>query len=102
MAGLSVKVLLANRRYDVNWLVDAAHARRVKVVIPPKVEAEGGTDYDKELYKERHLIEHVFRWLKQCRGIATRSAQRSDSFFAALYLRSIFLPFDVLTTPPRK
>ncbi|MDR2151033.1 MAG: hypothetical protein LBO67_09580 [Spirochaetaceae bacterium] len=69
MAGVSVKVLLADRRYDVNYVVDTAHSRR-------------------------HLIENVFRWLKQWRGIATRYAQRSDSFLAALYLRSIFLPFD--------
>ncbi|MDR2149766.1 MAG: hypothetical protein LBO67_02930 [Spirochaetaceae bacterium] len=50
--------------------------------------------YDTELYKKSHLIENVFRWLKQYRGIATRYAQRSDSFLAALYLRSIFLSFD--------
>ncbi|MDR2150781.1 MAG: transposase [Spirochaetaceae bacterium] len=50
--------------------------------------------YDTELYKKRHLIENVFRWLKQYRGIATRHAKRSDSFLAALYLRFIFLPFE--------
>ncbi|MDR2194012.1 MAG: transposase, partial [Treponema sp.] len=43
--------------------------------------------------KKRHRIENVFRWLKQWRGIATRYAQRSDSFLAALYLRSISLSF---------
>ncbi|MDR2149699.1 MAG: hypothetical protein LBO67_02540 [Spirochaetaceae bacterium] len=43
--------------------------------------------------KKRHLIENVFRLLKQYRGIATRSAQCSDSFLAVLYLRSIFLVF---------
>jgi transposase len=69
MAGLSVKVLLADRGYDVNHVVDTAHLRC-------------------------HLIENVFRWLNQYRGIATRYAKRSDSFLAALYLRFIFLPFD--------
>jgi transposase len=70
MAGLSVKILIADRGYDVN---------------------QGG---DTELYKKRHLIENVFRWLKQWRGIANRYAKRSVSFLAVLYLRFIFLPFD--------
>ncbi|MDR2193066.1 MAG: transposase [Treponema sp.] len=43
------------------------------------------------MYKERHLIEHVFRWLNQWRGSATRYTKRSDSFLAALFVRSISL-----------
>ncbi|MDR2150689.1 MAG: hypothetical protein LBO67_07770 [Spirochaetaceae bacterium] len=70
MAGVSVKVLLADRGYDVNHVVDTAHSRC-------------------------HLIEHVFRWLKQYRGIATRYAKRPDSFLAALYLPLLLSP------PPR-
>ncbi|MDR2149991.1 MAG: transposase, partial [Spirochaetaceae bacterium] len=62
-------------------------------VIPSKRSRKVVRTYDRELYKERHLIENVFRWLKQYRGIATRYAQRSDSFLAALYLSSISLAF---------
>ncbi|MDR2149276.1 MAG: IS5 family transposase [Spirochaetaceae bacterium] len=94
MTGLSVKVLIADRGYDVNQVIDTACARGIKIVIPSKRSRKVVRTYDKELYKKRHLIENVFRWLKQWRGIATRYAQRSDSFLAALYLRSIFLPFD--------
>jgi transposase len=95
MAGVSVKVLIADRGYDVNQVVYTACAGGIKkVVIPSKRSLKVVRTYDKELYKKRHLIEHVFRGLKQYRGIATRHAQRSDSFLAALYLRFIFLPFD--------
>jgi transposase len=94
MAGLSVKVLIADRGYDVNQVIDTACARGIKVVIPSKRSRKVVKTYDTELYKKRHLIEHVFRWLKQYRGIATRYAKRSDSSLAALYLRFIFLPFD--------
>jgi transposase len=61
----------------VNWLVDAAPASRVKAVITPKRKGKVARTYETELYKERHLIEYVFRWLNQWRGIATRYAQRS-------------------------
>ncbi|MDR2150952.1 MAG: hypothetical protein LBO67_09160 [Spirochaetaceae bacterium] len=45
--------------------------------------------YDTELYKERHLIEDVFRWLKHWRGSAIRSAP----FLTALSVRAISLFF---------
>ncbi|MDR2150371.1 MAG: transposase, partial [Spirochaetaceae bacterium] len=70
MAGLSVKVLIADRGYDVNQGGDTACARGIKVVIPSKRSRKVVRTYDTELYKKRHLIEHVFRWLKQYRGIA--------------------------------
>ncbi|MDR2150846.1 MAG: transposase [Spirochaetaceae bacterium] len=73
---------------------DTARAGGIAVVIPSKRSRKVVRTYDTELYKKRHLIEHVFRWLKQWRGIATRYAKRSDSFLASLYLRFIFLPFD--------
>ncbi|MDR2193635.1 MAG: transposase [Treponema sp.] len=93
MAGVSVKVLLADRGYDVNHVVDTACSRGIKLVIPSKCSRTEQRYYDREQYKERHLIENVFRWLTQWRGIATRSAQRIDSFLAALFVRSIFLHF---------
>ncbi|MDR2149921.1 MAG: transposase [Spirochaetaceae bacterium] len=36
MAGLSVKLLLADRGYDVNQGGDTAHSRDIKIVIPSK------------------------------------------------------------------
>jgi transposase len=93
MAGLSVNVLIADRGYDVNRIVDTARAGGIEVDIPSKRSRKEQRYYDRELYKERHFIENVFRWLKQWRGIATRYAKRIDSFLAALFVRSIFLPF---------
>ncbi|MDR2194489.1 MAG: transposase, partial [Treponema sp.] len=93
MAGVPVKVLIADRGYEVNQVIDTACARGSKVVIPSKRSRKVVRTYDRERYKKRHRIENVFRWLKQWRDIATRYAQRSDSFLAALYLRSIFLVF---------
>jgi transposase len=41
-------------------------------VIPPKVNRKLQREYDKELYKARHLIENFFAKLKLFRAIATR------------------------------
>jgi transposase len=46
-------------------------------------------DYDKYLYKLRHLVENCFLVLKRWRGIATRYAKTSDAFIAAVHVRCI-------------
>ena len=48
-------------------------------------------EYDKELYKARHLIENFFCKLKQYRAIATRYDKRSAHFLSGIYLASILI-----------
>ena len=48
-------------------------------------------DYDKDLYKARHLIENFFAKLKQYRAIATRYDKTSQNFLGAIYLASILI-----------
>ena len=43
-------------------------------------------EYDKDLYKARHLIENFFQKLKQYRAIATRYDKTARNFLAAVYL----------------
>jgi transposase len=43
-------------------------------------------DYDKELYKARHLIENFFAKLKLFRAIATRYDKTARNFLAAVHL----------------
>ncbi|GHU23098.1 hypothetical protein FACS1894172_01130 [Spirochaetia bacterium] len=82
-------VLLADRGYDTDMIVEQAVKSGTKVVIPPKRNRKVQRDYDKELYKERHLIENVILALKQWRGIATRYTK--SAALSALYLRCIIL-----------
>lgn len=55
-------------------------------VIPPKSNRRQALDYDKELYKARHLIENFFAKLKQFRAIATRYDKTARSFLAGIHL----------------
>ncbi|HEY9779229.1 MAG TPA: transposase, partial [Leptolyngbyaceae cyanobacterium] len=48
-------------------------------------------DYDKDLYKARHLIENFFAKLKQYRAIATRYDKRAVNFLGAIYLAAIVI-----------
>ena len=52
-------------------------------VIPPRSSRKNQREYDKELYKERNLIERAFNSLKQWRRVATHYDRRSLYFPAA-------------------
>jgi transposase len=47
--------------------------------------------YDRDLYKERHLIENFFCRLKQFRAVATRYDKRAVNFLAGIYAASILI-----------
>lgn len=55
-------------------------------MIPSKSNRIAPREYDKDLYKARHLIENFFAKLKQYRGIATRDDKRAVNFLGAIYL----------------
>jgi len=55
-------------------------------VIPPKRNRRNPRNYDKDLYKSRHLIENFFCRLKQFRAIATRYDKTARNFLAAIHL----------------
>jgi transposase len=94
--GIDAQALLADRGYDTNAIVDMALAAGMAVVIPSKKNRKKPREYDKDLYKLRHLVENAFLALKQWRGIATRYAKNSDSFLAAVHIRCIAIWANIL------
>ena len=81
--------LLADRGYDVNAIIELAQSLGMEIVIPPKKNRKEQRDYDKDLYKLRHIVENAFLMLKQWRGIATRYAKNTESFLAAVRIRAL-------------
>lgn len=79
--------VLADKGYDADErVVERLQAQGKTAVIPPKRNRTTPRDYDRDLYKARHLIENFFAKLKQYRGIATRYDKRATNFLAAIYL----------------
>lgn len=87
--GISAETLLADRGYDTNDILAYAASAGMEAVIPPKKNRKEQREYDKYLYKLRHLVENCFLVLKRWRGIATRYAKTSDAFIAAVQIRCI-------------
>ena len=91
MEGLSADYLLADRGYDTNAILEQAENQGMEAVIPPKKNRTVQREYDKDLYKLRHLVENAFLHLKRWRGIATRYVKNTASFLAAVQIRCIAL-----------
>ena len=88
--GFNADFLLADRGYDTNAIIASALDAGMTVCIPPKKNRKVQREYDKELYKRRHIVENTFLMLKGWRGIATRYAKKTDSFLAAVQIRAMF------------
>ena len=84
---LTAQTILADKGYDADQrVITPLTAQGKTVVIPSKSNRITPREYDKDLYKARHLIENFFAKLKQYRGIATRYDKRAVNFLGAIYL----------------
>jgi transposase len=87
--GINAGSLIADKGYDSDEIVERAEASGIEAVIPPKKNRKKQREYDKYLYRLRHLVENAFLHLKAWRGIATRYAKNTTSFLAAVHIRCI-------------
>ena len=89
--GLEAEHVLADKGYGSDEIVKQACTQGIQPHIPPKKNRKVQREYDKDLYKLRHLVENAFLHLKRWRGIATRYAKNTASFLAAVQIRCIAL-----------
>ena len=89
--GIEAENLIADRGYDTNDIVEAATKAGMQAVIPPKKNRKTKREYDRHIYKIRHLVENAFLHLKQWRSVATRYAKKSSSFLAIVQIRCLVL-----------
>ena len=92
IADIEAEALLADKAYDADERVRAVlTARDIEPVIPSKSSRNDPIDYDKHLYKARHLIENFFAKLKQYRAIATRYDKTACNFLSAVHLAAVVI-----------
>ena len=85
-------IVIADKAFDADARVIEPLAAANKIaVIPPKSNRTTPRQYDKELYKARHLIENFFCKLKQFRAIATRYHNTARNFLTAIHLVASFI-----------
>ena len=86
LTGVEATHVIADKGYDSDKILGFIHSQGAIAVIPPKSNRKTPRHYDRELYKQRNLIERAFNKLKHWLRIATRYDRRSLYFLAALHL----------------
>ncbi|WP_373408428.1 IS5 family transposase [Brevibacillus brevis] len=88
---LQNREVLADRAYDTDAIVTLLKEQQATPVIPSKRNRRKKRAYDKDTYKERHLIECFFNKMKNYRRLATRYDKTASMFKAFLALISMRL-----------
>ena len=82
------QAVIADRGYDWQHLVDLVASRGGRAHIPTQRDRKNQRSVDRELYRQRNLIERFFNKLKHFRRIATRYDKLARNFLAAVLLAS--------------
>ena len=91
LEGYQPDAVLADKGYDADALVKRIEAKGAEAVIPPKSNRKEPRDYDKDLYKERNLVERFMNRIKHYRRIATRYEKTARNFLGFVQVASIMV-----------
>lgn len=84
----AARALIADRGYDAQAIVDLVRQSGGVACIPTQSDRKVQRSVDRELYRQRNLVERFFCKLKHFRGVATRFAKLARNFLAAVLLAS--------------
>lgn len=83
---------IADKGYDSEAIRDKARQHEMNPVIPRKSNSKKpNPEFDRFLYKLRHLVENLFARLKHFRSIATRFEKLARNFKSMVYLACSFI-----------
>ena len=91
LAGLSAGHVIADRGYAAQALVDHIQHDGATAVIPPHQRSKQPRDYDRWLYRERHLVECFMNKLKHFRRVFSRFDKLAHRYAGFLHLVSTII-----------
>lgn len=91
LADLKPDIVMADVAYDSDKIRAQISNLGATACIKPRRNRKVIISFDKEQYKERHLIECFFKKLKRYRRIATRYDKLAKRFLAFVHLACILI-----------
>jgi len=91
LEGITGSDVLADKGYDDDKLISAIEEQGGRAVIPPRKNRKELRDYDKDVYKERHLIECFFGKIKYFRRVFSRFDKTANAYMGFLNIAAIFI-----------
>jgi transposase len=90
LTGKHGKYVIGDKAYDAGALIELIIAQGSEPVIPPRA-CSKPRQYDRHVYKERHLVECFFNRIKQFRRVATRYEKTLRSYRAMILIACILV-----------
>jgi transposase len=84
----TANAFVGDRGYDWQALIDLVKSRGGSAHIPTQRDRKIQRSVDRELYRQRNLVERFFNKIKHFRRIATRFDKSARNFLAAVMLAS--------------
>jgi transposase len=84
LEGVSGLYIIGDKGYDSDKIREKIRQQKCIPVIPGKSNRKEMVDYDKHIYKERHVIECFFSKIKQYRRIFSRFDKKLHNYFSFL------------------
>jgi transposase len=82
--GFEPQVLIADKGYESDPLLESVTAKGILAVIPPKKNRLVQREYDRHLYRGRHLIECFINKIKHYRRVFSRFDKLSKNYLGFL------------------
>jgi transposase len=86
IADFEFERLIADCSYDADNFLQVLADKEAEVVIPPRKNRKKIRDYDRHLYKERHLVECFINKIKHYRRIFSRFDKLDQRYMGFLSL----------------
>jgi transposase len=91
LKGVPFAVVIADKGYDSQAVVDAVEAQGGEAVIPSRQNNTVQRDYDRERYKDRNLAERFWNKVKHYRRVATRYEKTARNFLAFVHVACLMV-----------
>jgi len=82
------EVFLADKGYDAKEFLERLKQRGAEIVVPSRSNRKEQREYDKHLYRERHLVECFINKMKQYRRVFSRFEKLSKNYLSFLHFVS--------------
>ncbi len=91
LADLASDNVIADKGYDSDAFINFIESGGSVAVIPPRSNRTEQREYDREQYKERHLVECCINKLKQYRRVFSRFEKLASRYLAFLHFAATLI-----------
>ena len=89
--GLPLEVVIADKGYDSQAVVEMIEAQGGEAVVPSRSNANSPRKTDWARYKDRNLVERFWSKIKHHRRVATRYEKKSQNFLAFVHVAALMI-----------